>query len=463
MSNIATLSSFYIPIMNRLSLLVFVLLFSLISLTAPAQRLASGAYHGLYICNDSTVNAWGSNITGQVGDNTITDRNRPVYVNNLSQVIALSGGGQHCLALKSDGSVWSWGNNASGQLGDGTNTNRHEAAPVPLLEGITAVAAGTNHSMALKSDSTVWRWGSGALPTPAQIPDLTGIVAISTGVAHTLALKNDSTVWAWGNNNAGQLGDGSTDARSTPVQVLGLSSVVAVAVGKFQHSLALKSDGTVWSWGWNESGQLGDSSNVESHVPLQVRNLTNVTAIGAGYMHSLALKADGTLWAWGDNEFGQIGDSTTIDRWEPVQVLDDVKVLAAGAYYHTLVEKNDGTVWSWGHNLRGALGVGGGGPRHYPVEVTNLCIPLDTRIPEMPESRPVTLYPNPVSGVLHIAGIRKNTTCRLYTLSGSLVLAKQLHPATEQEIIPLDVSMLPAGLYMLVTETGSINKVMIAK
>ena len=132
--------------------------------------------------------------------------------------------------------------------------------------------------------------------------------------------KSDGTVWAWGSNNKSQLGDGTTTNSSTPVQSAPgvLTGITAVAAGN-EHSLALKSDGTVWAWGSNSNGQLGDNSTTDHAVPVQVSGLTNVTAIAAGVNFSLALKSDGTVWAWGYNGSGQLGDSSTTDRWTPVQ------------------------------------------------------------------------------------------------------------------------------------------------
>lgn len=143
---------------------------------------------------------------------------------------------------------------------------------------------------------------------------------ISAGWYHTVALKSDSTVWAWGCNDHGQLGDGTTtDYRSDPAQVGGLRGVIAIAVGE-QHTVALKSEGTVWTWGYNTYGQLGDGSNAERNTPVQVSGLSDITAIAAGWEHTIALKSDGTVWTWGNNSDGQLGDGTNTIRNTPVQV-----------------------------------------------------------------------------------------------------------------------------------------------
>ncbi len=235
-----------------------------------------------------------------------------------------------------------------------------------------AVSAYGGHELALKNDGTVWAWGDNNLGqlgdgtttnryTPVQVLGLSGVTAIAAGYGHSLALKNDGTVWAWGYNSNGQLGDGTTTNRYTPVQVTGLSGVTAIAVGR-SHSLALKNDGTVWAWGYNYRGQLGDGTTTNRYTPVQVLGLSGVTAIAAGEMHSLALKNDGTVWAWGYNGFNQLGDNSYTDSTTPVQVtvssttkLSGVIAISAGRNF-SLALKNDGKVWGWGDKSYNQLG-----------------------------------------------------------------------------------------------------------
>lgn len=198
------------------------------------------------------------------------------------------------------------------------------------------------------------------------------VVVISGGGEHSLALKLDGTIWTWGDNEYGQLGDGTTTDRSTPVQVSTLSGVVTISGGVF-HSLALKSDGTIWTWGNNWYGQLGDGTTVERHTPVEVSGLSGVVAIAGGVYHSLALKSDGTVWTWGDNGYGQLGDGTNTNRTTPVQVssLSGVVAIARG-HQHSLALKSDGTVWAWGYNSDGQLGDGTNTNRTIPIQVSGL-------------------------------------------------------------------------------------------
>jgi hypothetical protein len=155
--------------------------------------------------------------------------------------------------------------------------------------------------------------------TPIQVSGLSDVVAVAGGAGHSLAVLADGTVWAWGLNNYGQLGDGTTTHRTTPVQVSSLTGVVTIACGG-NHTLALKSDGTVYAWGYNTNGQLGDGTTTNRYTPAQVSSLTGVVSVACGYYHTLALKSDGTVYAWGRNSYGQLGDGTTTQRTTPVQV-----------------------------------------------------------------------------------------------------------------------------------------------
>lgn len=348
-----------------------------------AVHVTAGVRHTVTLKSDGTVWTFGYNAAGQLGDGTTTDRMTPVQVSGLAGVTAVAAGWYHTVALKSDGTVRTWGTSGGG-LGDGTMTTRTTPVQPLGLAGVTAVTAGVDHTVVLKSDGTLWAFGYnnfGQLGdgttvtrlTPVQVGGLTGVTAAAGGFYHTVALKADGTVWAWGANAVGQLGDGTTTARITPVQVTGLTGVTAVASGSY-HTLALKADGTVWAWGSNHHGQTGSTpSSTPQTVPVQVAGLGGVTAVAAGFYHTVAVKSDGTVWALGNNGFGQLGDGTTTDRSAPVEVhgLAGTLAVAAGGY-HTVALAPDGAVRAWGRNDEGYLGDGTTTQHNTPVQASGL-------------------------------------------------------------------------------------------
>jgi alpha-tubulin suppressor-like RCC1 family protein len=206
-------------------------------------------------------------------------------------------------------------------------------------------------------------WGVGLEPSvadeaeslavqPTAMPE--AMQRIAAGDGHSLAVKPDGSLWAWGSNRLGQLGDGTSgwdNYRATPLRVM--SDVAAVAGSS--HALALKTDGTLWAWGANTGGQLGDGTTDDRYSTVYV--MDQVSAVAAGAMHSFALKTDGSLWGWGSNYVGQLGDGTTDDRSRPGYVTGGVAAVAAGAG-HSLVLKTDGSLWACGRNYDGQLGHG---------------------------------------------------------------------------------------------------------
>ncbi|REE98420.1 S8 family serine peptidase [Thermomonospora umbrina] len=250
---------------------------------------------------------------------------------------------------------------------------------IDFLRG--GIAVGGSWTMAVGNDGKVRSWGSNShgqlgdgtttgRNVAAEVAGLSGVVrsprALAAGSAHALAVKADGTVWAWGENSAGQLGDGTTTNRSLPVQVSGLSGMTAVAADDF-WSLALKSDGTLWAWGDGLAGQLGNGDQENRMTPVQVSGLTDVVDMAAGRHHGLAVKSDGTLWAWGDNTYGQLGDGSTDTRLTPVQVtaIGDLSTWAgsvAAGDGHSLTVGSNGAVAAWGRNDLGQLGTGSTGP-----------------------------------------------------------------------------------------------------
>lgn len=375
---------------NKLITLTIVAILSVASFTTKAQKIAAGWSHSLYICNNgSTLNAWGADTAGQLGNGVIdmNPHDLPMTVNNITGVKAIRAGYQHSLALKQDSTVWTWGSNTFGQLGNGSFITSTSPVQVNGLNSVIAVSGGQAgyHSLALKADGTVWTWGKntegqlgdGTLNNsniPVQVSGLSNVIAIAGGEYHSLALKNDGTVWAWGRNSNGQLGDSTTTNSSVPVQVLYLSGVTDIKGGRY-FSFALKSDSTVWSWGQNADGQLGDGTTTQRLTPVQVVNLNQVVAIAGSAFHCLALKSDGTIRAWGRGVDGQLGDGLQTASSIPVQVLsiNNAVEIVSGTNYSFALTAND-SIYAWGRNIYGQLGNDTSGNYYYsPVPTLGLC------------------------------------------------------------------------------------------
>lgn len=320
---------------------------------------------------------------------------------------ALAAGGSHSLALRPDGTLWSWGANTNGQLGDGTQTLKSSPIQVTALSGVAAISAGGSHSVAVKADGTAWSWGlngNGQLGdgtqtqrlTPVQVKDpgdpstyLTGVVAVAAGPTHTLALKANGSVWSWGSNGNGQLGDNTQTQRLLPVQVKGpggsgtLGGAVAIAAGEY-HSYALKGDGTVFAWGKNFNGQLGDGTTTQWLAPVQVSGLTGVVKLLAGSTHGRALKTDGERlgwsWAWGTGAQGQIGDGTSQDRTTATRTTTRVEGIGTGTDHSFAIQldglglrsEGPGSNVTWVSGAGGGqLGTGGVANVYTPAKVSN--------------------------------------------------------------------------------------------
>ncbi len=306
-----------------------------------------GESHTIALKSDKTVWCWGKNGSGQLG-NGIDKKNSFVPTEVLkfrqenSAIIAVAAGQYHSAVLQDNGTVWTWGYNYFSQLGYGGTTDSISPWPASNVSNVIAIASGNNHLLALNNDGTVRAWGynlNGQIgdgttttqPNPANVradvnSDFGNIKSIAAGYNHSFAVKNDATamLWAWGKNSNGQLGNGTTTNSLYPAKVKlsdnsDFSDIKSIAGGE-NHSLALKNDGTVWAWGDNSKGQLGDGSKTQRINPVQVQNLDHVIFIAAGANHSLAIRNDGSLWAWGDNASGQLGDKAPKPCLTPVQI-----------------------------------------------------------------------------------------------------------------------------------------------
>ena len=334
-----------------------------------------------------------------------------------------SAGGGNGFVIKTDGSLWACGDNEYGKLGDGSETiYNYDNLPsklrdndrydfIKVMDGVVFVAAGSSHTMAIKTDGSLYGWGDnqfGALGigteticvpgegrvlidynmhTPIKILD--DVVSVTAGWKCTYAIKTDGSLWAWGLNNYGQLGDGTVENRLTPVKIM--DDVIDVAYGS-SYAFAIKSDNSLWSWGLNNNGQLGDG-NVSIHgggsrgyvvdnnrlTPAKI--MDDVKSVSASWRHSMAIKTDGSLWAWGT---GYLGDGIWHSATAlPVKIMDGVAAVSATSEI-TLAIKYDGNLYSWGIDIScsgasyGYLGTRVRGDALYPTLIMRNIVAIST-------------------------------------------------------------------------------------
>lgn len=295
----------------------------------PWKQVAAGELHTLAIDSDGVIWAWGYNQNGQLGDGTIVDKNVPVKVGTAKDWVYIAAGKSHSMAINKSGVMYGWGRNVNGQLGDDTKIDRL----VPTR--VATVTAGT----------------------PAVAVTWTSVAA---GASHTLARALDGSLWAWGGNGKSQLGNNATADVTKPAKIGGASWASLAAGGT--HSLGVQTNGTLWAWGDNSSGQLGVATSnaaVTATAPTQVGTATTWSKIAAGLNHSLAVRTDGTLYGWGGNGNGQLGNGSTVNVGTPTQLGTEISwVTVEAGNAHSVALQKDFTVWLWGRNTEGQLGNG---------------------------------------------------------------------------------------------------------
>ena len=244
------------------------------------------------------------------------------------------------------------------------SSDNKNVATVDQSGNVKGVGVGSTYiNVTTSNGKTAWFKISVEVSSPNSEAGEAGVIAVSAGDFHSLIVKKDGSLWACGNNWHGQLGDGTTTNRHTPVKIM--DNVSSVSAGG-NHSLIVKKDGSLWACGYNEDGELGDGTTTERHTPVKI--MDDVSSVSAGGYHSLIVKKDGSLWACGDNEYGQLGDGTGTDRHTPVKIMDNVSSVSAGNY-HSLIVKKDGSLWACGNNKYGRLGDGTTTDRHTPVKI----------------------------------------------------------------------------------------------
>lgn len=353
-----------------------------VAINSIPSSLVSGALWG-----------WGDNSSGQLGTGGTATEDAPAQIGSDTDWALVSSGSNHALAVRADGTLWAWGSNGNGRLGDGTTTQRDAPVQIGSDTDWESVSAGDRHSMAIKTNGTLWSWGrnfTGELGqgvgspdpilTPTQVGTDTDWESVSAGNGETLAIKDNGTLWGWGSNGDGGVGDGSGVVREEPVQV-GSDTDWSTVSSLGGHALGLKDNGTLWGWGRNNFGQVGnDDTGIDALSPVQLGSDTDWASLIEGIaLHSGAVKSNGTLWMWGYNPFEQLGfGGTFVEPAVPTQTGSDTdwESIAAG-FQSSFGIKTDGTAWSWGDD--GSQEQGNGAPDTDHLSPTQVGTDTDWR------------------------------------------------------------------------------------
>ncbi len=335
----------------------------------PFRAIECGDGTSFAIDSYGVLWAWGKNDIGQLGIGTFSTQLTRAQVIGVVNVIAVSSTRIHTVALTGDGGVWTWGDNSLDQLGDNRAVAaRWSPYRVDVPGSAIAVAAGHAHTVAVTSDGGVWVWGANsdgqlglghdnAVKVPEKVPGLSDVRSVAAGEYCTFALKNIGTIEAWGLNSYGQLGIGRSDPAVEEIPTWVSGTADAQTIDTFRGTaVALRANQSGLAWGRNDFGQVGDNTTNNVLSPWGVLQLPAATAITCGLTHTIALQTDGFVYSWGS---GPLGDSTTSSRSLPEKVmnLSDVIMIATG-YSHNLAVKRDGSLWAWGSSLYGQLGDG---------------------------------------------------------------------------------------------------------
>lgn len=348
------------------------------SLFGAWSAVAAGGNHNIGLKSDGTIRVWGLNNYGQLGlgIGDTTNRSTPTKVGLGTDWSVVAAGNEYTVTIKTNRTLWAWGRNDEGELGDASTTTRYTPRPIGIASDWLSVTTGSTHTIGMKTNKTLWAWGDNSFgqlglensgagtnrTTPTPIGNDSDWSLVSGGDKYTISIKSTGSLWSWGLNNYGQLGLGdSMITRTTPTPIGNDSDWSAIVCG-FGHSIALKTDGSLWTWGYNSSGQLGLGDNgvgTERTTPTKVDTASDWSAIAAGHYHSFAVKSNGTLWAWGDMSKGKLGFGAAVTAFIPTQVgTDTVWVTADGGANHSLGMKVNNNLWMWGDNTYRQLGLG---------------------------------------------------------------------------------------------------------
>lgn len=340
-------------------------------------------YRGKDELPEAYIWSWGTNTTGQLGNNSTVHRSSPVSVvgvhnfRHVSRSVFDHGG----MGIKNSGELWGWGFNGYGQVGDNSTTTRSSPVSVVGNHAFASASSGYNNSVAAKPDGTTWAWGRGnngeigdntvvSKSSPVSVVGAHSFIIVATTGVQVIALKAAGSPWGWGSNTNGAIGDNTVTNRSSPVSSVGAHSFTQIGAGNTHNGGFKSNNGTVWCWGQNTFGQLGDNSTASRSSPVSVVGAHSFVHISIGAYQNFGLKSDGSAWGWGINTSFELGDGTVINKSSPVSVVGAhsfIRLFGSSSCNFGL--KSDGSLWAWGANTNGKLGDGTATSKSSPVSV----------------------------------------------------------------------------------------------
>lgn len=367
----------------------------------PKGMISTYDGHTVALATDGRVWCWGQNTSGVLGDGTTTNRNSPTLVprvHGMKRIVKVGTGGNFTLALDEAGCLWGWGSNTYKVLSSSATSQFLSPVKIDLKNPISNFSCGNNHIIATDRNGGIWTWGdntygqlgfghTNVVVSPNQLsrpPGMGEVISLEASLLSSYAVDLNGKVWSWGYNNNGRLGDGTSINRSVPVSVSLASGLPAIQTVRSTdgHVIAIGTNGSVWTWGYNVYGQLGTGNTTQSLIPVSISSGFSLgKQVAGGFRHSLVISQTGAVWAWGNNSNGQLGTGSTTFSYTPTNssILNgsySLEAISAGSF-HSVALQSDGSLWSWGYSIYGQLGHGNNTQLTIPTKLLTLKLTND--------------------------------------------------------------------------------------